>query len=96
MLVCLPVTLTTLLLLAAVVVATPSDVDRLHSIEPNSTGRKCGTASPTPEEIDKQEKAFASLLTANEAGARVASSLTIPVHFNVIYARKVVYGGYVS
>ena len=101
MLVRLPVMLgTTLLFLAAVVMATPSDVDRLHGIEPRSTGRECDTADPTPEETDKQEKAFASLLAADEAGARVASrvasSLTIPVRFNVIYAKKDISGGYVS
>jgi len=92
----LPVTLTALLSLAAVIAATPADVDRLHGIEPRSTGRKCGS-NPTPDVISKKEKGFSSLLAENEATSRVAAAAAfeIPVNFHVIYASSNISGGYV-
>jgi hypothetical protein len=97
MLLRLPVTLTALLSLATIVVATPADVDRLHGVEPRSTGRECGTYV-SHDDIGKKEKAFASLVAENEANDReayIASNFTIPVNFHVIYASKNISGGYV-
>jgi len=97
MLLRLPVALTALLSLAATVVATPADVDRLYSVEPSSTGRKCGTQL-TPDAVSKKEKAFTSLLKQNEDADRAADVLAtfeIPVVFHVIYTTKTLAGGYV-
>ena len=87
--------LTALLSLAAVVVATPFDVNQLHGVEPRVTGRKCGSHL-SPEAVSKNEKAFNSLLA--KADARVTAvngTYTIPVNFHVIYASKNISGGYV-
>jgi hypothetical protein len=92
MLLCLPATLTALLSLAAVVVATPADVDRLYG---RSTGRKCGTYV-SPDAIADRETTFASLLA--EAGDKVnavAANFTVPVNVHVIYATKNITGGYI-
>ena len=80
-----PVALTTLLSLAAVVVATPANVGRLYGLESPSTGRKCGS-SPTPEDIIEKEKAFTSLLAENKASGKVSAFdvLDVPVYFHVI------------
>ena len=92
----LPIALTTFLSLATAVAATPADVDRLHGIEPRSTGRKCGS-HPTPDVVSKKEKVFSSLLANNEATSRVtaAAAFEIPVYFHVIYASRNTSGGYV-
>jgi hypothetical protein len=97
MLLRLPVALTALLSLAAVVVATPADVDRLHAIESRAVGRKCGTYI-TPEDVSSKEKAFTSLLADGDVRGKidaVATNYTIPVYFHVIYANKNVSGGYI-
>jgi len=96
MLLRLPAAFTALLSLAAVVVATPFDVDRLHNIEPRATIRKCGS-EPSPEIVSEREKAFNSLLAENESSvkATAAGEYTIPVYFHVIYSRRDISGGYV-
>ena len=97
MLLRLPVALTALLSLAAFVVATPADADRLYGVETSSTGRKCGT-QPSPEAVSKKEKAFASRLAENKATDRVtdlAATFEIPVIFHVVYSSRTIAGGYV-
>lgn len=97
MLLHLPVAFTALLSLAAVVVATPFDVDKSHGIGPRAIGRKCGS-DLAPEAVSKKEKAFNTLLAENEATVRVTAvngTYTIPVNFHVIYASRNISGGYV-
>ena len=97
MLLRISVTLTTLLSLAAVVVATPADAGGLYGIEPRAAGRKCGSHL-TPEAVSKKETAYTSLLAEIESTNRDATSLgafTIPVNFHVVYSSKDISGGYV-
>lgn len=97
MLLRLPVSLTALLSLAVVVLASPTDFDGLHGIEPRSTGRNCGTYV-SPEDVSSREKAFASLIAENDAHVMLAaapSNFTIPVNFHIIYTSKNVSGGYI-
>jgi len=81
----LPVALSTLLSLAAVVVATPASLERLYGLERRSTGRNCGSHL-TPEVASEKEKVFASRLAEKPAANRVAGAavITVPVHFHVI------------
>jgi hypothetical protein len=93
MLLRLPIALSALLSLAAIVVATPADVGRLYG---RSTGRKCGSHL-SHEAVSKKEKAFASLLAGNEGTKKDATlkAFTIPVYFHVVYASENISGGYV-
>lgn len=97
MLLGLPVALTTLLLLASPTAAIPTNLGRLHSIEPRDTGRKCGN-DLTPEAVSEREKTFVSLLAENMASDRVAvaeGNFTVPVNLHVIYASMNISDGYV-
>ena len=89
MLIRLSVALTTLLSLAAIVVAIPADVDRL-------SGFVCGSHL-TPEAVIKQEAAFASLLAKNGTNEETVApgAFTIPVIFHITYASLDYFGGYV-
>lgn len=92
----LSVTVTTLLLLATGIVATPTDINRLYGIGPrDAPGRKCGN-EPTPESIAEREEAFASLRTQNQADKSTLATgdFTVPVNFNVVYASTNVSDGY--
>ena len=94
----LPVVLTTLLSLAAVVVAIPTDLGRLFGNGPSTTGRNCGSHL-TLEVVSKIEAAFASLLAENEGANRespASGTFTIPVNFHVVYASQAASDGYVS
>ena len=95
MLIRLPVALTTLLSLAAAVVAIPAHAGRLHVRAP---GRKCGS-HPSPETISKNEKAFAALVAEKDsrvkAGDHAAGNFSISVNFHVIYANETLTGGYI-
>ena len=88
MLIRLTVALTTLLALAAVVVAAPADVDQ----ESTATGLKCGNEL-TPDAISKIEAAFDADKTNDTTSPE---AFTIPVYFHVVYATKTISGGYVS
>jgi len=81
----LPVALSTLLSLAAVVAATPASLERLYGIERRSAGRSCGSHL-TPEAVSEKEEAFASRLAQKPAANRVAAAavFTVPVFFHVI------------
>jgi len=81
MLIRLSVAFTTLLSLAAVVVAD----DRSYGIE-----YKCGS-DLTPKAPGKKEARFASRLAKNGT----AGTFTVPVYFHVIYAREDITGGYI-
>lgn len=96
MLLRLPAAFAALLSLAAVVVATPFDVDQLHNVKPRATIRKCGS-EPSPEIVSERENAFNTLLAENESNVRVtaAGAYTIPVYFHVIYTNRDVSGGYI-
>jgi len=96
MLLRLPAAFAALLSLAAVVVATPFDVDQLHAVKPRATARKCGS-EPSPEIVSKQEDAFRSLLAESESTVRLTApgDYTIPVYFHVIYTRRDISGGYI-
>jgi len=97
MLLRLPAALVALLSLAAVVVAVPTDPNGLHGVVPRAPHRKCGTYI-APEDLSKNEKAFASLIAEGNIRGKidaVATNFTIPVYFNVIYANKTIAGGYV-
>jgi len=58
--------LTALLSLAAVVVATPANIERLYGIEPAAIAYKCGSQL-TPEVLSKREADFTSRLAKREA-----------------------------
>jgi len=81
----LPVALSTLLSLAAVVVATPASLERLYGLERRATGRSCGN-NLTPESVSQKEELFNGI----RHGWRVnidddqVTVYTIPVHFHVI------------
>ena len=60
-------------------------------------GRKCGNHL-TSEDIDTKESKFTNALSKMDNPIRLArefSNYTIPVHFHVIYARKILSRGYI-
>ena len=85
----LPASLVALFSLTAAVAATPSNVNPLRSLGPRATNRMCGS-EPTSEEVSKMEEIFTGLLAEDQASNTVtpAAGGTIPVYFNVIYARE--------
>jgi len=80
----LPVALSTLLSLAAVVAATPASLERLYGLERRATGRSCGN-NLTPESVSEKEELFNNLLQIR--GVVLTDQVTvytIPVHFHII------------
>lgn len=87
MILCLSVTLATLLSLVTVAFASPSKYG----------GSRCGTQL-TAEDIEAKESDFTEALSRIDIPTRIASDFsdrTIPVHFHVIYAGKELKKGYV-
>jgi len=80
----LPVALSTLLSLAAVVVSTPASLERLYGLERRATGRSCGN-NLTPESVSQKEELFTALLHTRQVTLEDELRVyTIPVHFHVI------------
>lgn len=93
----LGVTLVALFSLKTLVVATPTDADRLYDI-----GRRDGDDSicanePTPDVVSAMEDDFAASLAQNPDpdGVTPAGQFTVLVNFHVIYASKDPSRGYV-
>ena len=83
----LPVVLTTLLSLTTISFTGATQIG----------GRKCGNHL-TSEDIDAKESKFANALSRMDNPVQLASEFsnyTIPVHFHVIYARKILSRGYI-
>jgi len=79
----LPVALSALLSLAAVVVATPASLERLYGLERRSTGRSCGN-HPTPEVVSQKEKDYMSRIEGQSPIDNGHGEWKVPVYFNVI------------
>jgi len=79
----LPVALSTLLSLAAVVVATPASLERLYGLERRATGRSCGN-NPTSAVVSQKEELFDVLITGRQVNEGPEEVFTIPVYFHVI------------
>ena len=91
----LPVALTALLPLAAVVVAIPAGYEEPSSVVvPESSGRTCGSHRDS-EVMDKKEKAFAALVAENKSNGEedAKSRFQIMVHFHIIVANNTAEGG---
>jgi len=80
----LPVALSTLLSLAAVVVATPASLERSYGLERRATGRSCGN-NPTSAVVSQKEEQFnAHAPDRSQVGVPGLIPSTIPVYFHVI------------
>ena len=94
MLLRLPITITALISLAAIVVGVPIDT---NTTEPTPTRPKCGSILTLKEVTEGLGKAAASLLAGNETDVSPpsgASNQTTLVHIKIIYANETASGGY--